>query len=541
MLTTRVDAITGHYEKYYAITTMDEETLEQAEKLFSDYYEKGVILSKSFNDSEWILTDQTKRITLSFRFSETGFRKNAEQWMGCSYRCFCDYVKAYVIFTMGSTGLSSIRGIAYSFAKLTEKAPQQLMDGCPDYPWHVAELLRLLPCGCDTRDIVLEAIEEAARYDNRRRTSGKQRILADFNLYFSFHDALEDFWETADKSQKLFYFPLRFWWSLTAILPLRPTEFLLTPRKCLTYENGEYVLTLRRTVQKGGGKKIAYRIDRDYRLTRYLIPYKMACEIMEYQKATEPMPLSGLSTLFVQDAHYAQFGRKPVNSSIYYTYVNLSTCLRMFQNEIMGVPEDSENRIRLGDTRHLAMIGLIISGGSPTICKELAGHESVNISAHYYSNISRFVECATYEVYRKSKGIAAKMREHRPLDMATGAIKISGGYCDSPMYQKGKIDDCIKYMGSEGEIGYCPECPHYIDGKSGMYIAFADPVERKKQVDADSRYLMQVLETVRKGIGCTEDIQSALLRLQHSGAWYSGCLQKEWEVNGYGKATEDDN
>jgi len=75
-----------------------------------------------------------------------------------------------------------------------------------------------------------------------------------------------------------------------------------------------------------------------------------------------------------------------------------------------------EQRINLGDTRHLAMISLIASGGSPVICKELAGH--------------------------------------------------------------------------------------------------------------DSQYLMHVLDMVRKGRGYNEDIQSALLRLQHSSSMYSKCLSK---------------
>jgi hypothetical protein len=540
MLTTRIEASAGNYEKYFAITSMDEATLLQAVMIFNDYCEKGVILSKCFSDDNWTLTDQTRKITLRFRFSETGFYRNTEQWMGCSYRCFCDCVKAYVIFTMGSTGLSSIREIVRCFANLAEKTAEQLLNINSDYVRHMIELLRLLPCGCDTRDIMLEAMEEKISCGWQRGAKRNQRVLADFSTYFAFNDVLEDFWKTADEDAKLFFFPLRFWWSLTAILPLRPTEFLLTPRNCLAHENGEYVLTLRRTVQKGGGKKIAYRIDHDYKLTKYSIPDKMAREIIEYQKATESMTRPILGTLFAQDAHYAQFGRTASYSSIYYTYTNINTCLRRFQNEMMGLPEDSESRIRLGDTRHLAMISLIVSGGSPVICKELAGHEDVNISAHYYSNISRFVECATYEMYRKSKGGIVKMREHRPLNVASETVMIPGGYCDSPAYLKGNIDDCIRYMGSGGELGYCQECPHFIDGGRGRYIVFADPAERKKQVDEDSRSLMQVLEIVRKGVGCSEDIQSALLRLQHSSAWYSRCLQDEWEVNDYGETTKND-
>jgi len=540
MLTTRIEAIAGNYEKYFAITSMDEATLLQAEMIFNDYCEKGVILNKCFSDSEWTLTDQTMKITLRFGFSETGFCRNTEQWIGCSYRCFCDCVKAYVIFTMGSIGLSTIREIVRYFAKLVEKTAEQFLKSNSDYIRHMIELMGLLSGGCDTRDIMLEAMEEKINCERHRRSKRNQRILADFSAYFAFNDALEGFWKTTDKNEKLFFFPLRFWWSLTAILPLRPTEFLLTPRDCLTHENGEYLLTLRRTVQKGGGKKIAYRIDHDYKLTKYSIPDKMAREIIEYKKTSESMTRPVLGTLFAPDAHYAQFGRTAAYSSVYYTYTNLKTCLRRFQNEIMGLPEDSENRLRLGDTRHLAMISLIVSGGSPVICKELAGHEDINISAHYYSNISRFIECATYEMYRRSKGGIVKMREHRPLNVTAGTVKIPGGYCDSPAYRNGNIDDCIRYMGSGGELGYCPECPHFIDGGRGMYIVFADPAERKKQVDEDSRGLMKVLETVRKGVGCDEDIQSALLRLQHSSAWYSRCLKNEWEVNDYGKTTKND-
>lgn len=539
MLTTRIEAIAGNYEKYYAITSMDDATLKQAAMIFNDYCEKGVILNKCFSDNEWTLTDQTKKITLRFGFSETGFCRNTEQWIGCSFRCFCDCVKAYVIFTMGSMGLSSIREIVRYFAKIVEKTTEQFLNSNLNYAGHMIELMGLLPDGCDTRDIMLEAMEEKISCEKHRRAKRNQRMLADFSAYFAFNEALEDFWETADRNEKLFFFPLYFWWNLTAILPLRPTEFLLTPRDCITYENGECLLTLRRTLQKGRGKKIAYRINRDYRLTKYLIPDKMANDIMEYQKATESMPQPVLKTLFAQEAHYAQFGRTSAYSSVYYTYANLRTCLRRFQNEIMGLPEDSESRIRLGDTRHLAMISLIVSGGSPVICKELTGHEDVNISAHYYSNISRFVECTTYEMYRRSKGSAVKMRKHRPMNVIDRAVNIPGGYCDSSAHRSGNIDDCIKYMGSGGELGYCPECPHFIDGGRGMYVVFADSAERKKQVDEDSRLLMQVLETVRKGVGCSEDIQSALLRLQHSSTWYSRCLQKEWEVNGYGKTPKN--
>jgi hypothetical protein len=292
---------------------------------------------------------------------------------------------------------------------------------------------------------------------------------------------------------------------------------------------------------KGGGRRLAYRVDKDYETVRYAIPDNMADEITMYLEATDTMTPTTLSTLFVTEPHYAHFAKKPYPSLGYYTYANLSTCLRRFQEDIMGV--DEKSKIRLGDTRHLAMISLILSGGSPLICKELAGHEDINISAHYYSNISSFIECATFEAHRKSRAWTADLSEHGSLGFMKHEPRTptEGGFCDSEAYGQGEIYDCIKCIGVNGELGDCRRCPHFIDGEGGVRLLYADSAGRKEQVDRDSQYLLQTLDTVRRGIGLSEDIQTALLRLQHSGYRYGRCLQNEWEANGYGETEKNDN
>lgn len=259
-----------------------------------------------------------------------------------------------------------------------------------------------------------------------------------------------------------------------------------------------------------------------------------------YLKATAKMPLSSLSTLFVPHAHYSCLDRDIAPSSTYYSSRNLEYCLRKFQDKIMMIASEKD-RIRLGDTRHLAMISLIISSVSLVICKELAGHEDVNISSHYYSNISRFVECATYEMYKKSSArITATIQNHR-LPSTITSIVINGGRCDSIEYISGRISDCVSSIGPNGELGHCISCPHFIDGKSGKYILFSDSKvsAQKKQVDEDSKYLMRMLEAVRLGRGKSEDIQSALLRLQHSSSRYSHSLYKNMgDYNGQTKKND---
>ena len=517
MLTARAENSSDKsYERYYAVTGINDETLDHAKNIFEEY--RGVIINGNFSDDEWLLTNQVSKMTLRFYPNELDFKRYAEKWLGCSYRCFIDAIKAYAVFHMGIINLHGIKEIVRKLTWLAEKP-------CEDLPVdaHLIEFLKLLPANA-TKDRVIEDMEEHAMFGHQQQDGGRQRVLAEFNAYFRFNDALEDFWSEANAGDKLFYFPLYFWWNLTAILPLRPTEFLLTPRQCVERRKGENVLTVRRTILKGGQRKVYYNINGDYRLVKYSITDKMAAAVDEYMRATAGLPVSELDTLFVQMPHYLYLGRTAPSSSVYYSYQNLSYCLKRFQDDIMK-SESDKNRIRLGDTRHLAMISLIASGGSPVVCRELAGHEDINISSHYYSNISRFVECATYEMYRKQKGYSVDMLNHEAICTGT-TVEVNGGRCDSSAYAAGDIGDCIRNIGTGGELGHCASCPHFVDGKSGRYLLFSNADERKNQVDIDSKYLMRVLETVRKGKGCNEDIQSALLKLQHSSSRYSQCLYK---------------
>lgn len=540
MLTANTMAQNGNYEKYYSAAVFDADVREKAKALFDEYRSGGIILNDSFADNEWKLTNQLQNIGISFNFNELNYHKNAEPWIGCNFDLFIDSVKTYVMFRLGSAAIGGVREVVNSFRLITEVEESKLVSSVLMYPSHMAELLSVLPGGTVRRDTILEELDERQWEHKTRIGKNRQRVLSELNTYFAFNDAIQKFWTSAADDERLFWFPLYLWWTLTAILPLRTTEFLLTPRDCLSVCNGRNMIALRRTLQKGGNRKLSYRIDKDYETVRYMIPDKMAGDITWYLENTSGMKATSLSTLFVQEPHYIRFGMKPNTVLGYYTYGNLSTCLRHFQDGVMGV--DAESKIRLGDTRHLAMISLILSGGSPLICKELAGHEDINISSHYYSNISSFIECATFEARRKSRAWRADLIERRmPARKGLSpSIAVEGGFCDSNVYGRGEIYDCIKNIGADGELGNCRYCPHFVDGKSGVRLVYANPHEQKERVDRDSEYLLQTIEAVRLGIGLLEDIRSALLRLQQSGVWYGRCLQNELEVKGYGE-TEKNN
>lgn len=520
MLTSRKYVNNRNLGCHYIITNMDDDTLREVKSKFSVYQSKGVILNDSFNDNIWRLTNQISTFSIKFIVEKNLYQKNTEEWSGCSYQCFVDGIKTYAVAHLGKISIVKIQDIINKLCRIAETTYKEIK---PDM--HTVEFLKLLPDN-EVKDQIIEDIEEKIFFLPHAKEKKRQRILAEFDSYFRFNDVLETFWKTASDAEKCFYFPIYLWWNLTAILPLRPTEFLLTPRDCLEKGNRENILTIRRTTLKGGDKQVCYNINDDYQLMKYCIPQALSYEIEKYISTTKEMKLSELGTLFVQEVHYQYLGQKSLRPNGYYSYQNLSACLKKFFKDVMN---DDGFCVNLGDTRHLAMISLIVSGGTPVVCKELAGHSDINISSHYYSNISRFVECATYEMYQKKKGGYVDLWKHRSISTEK-KIKVCGGYCDSAAYINGSISDCIRNVDTNGELGNCVVCPHFIDGKRGEYLIFLNSNERKKQVDSDSKYLMHVVEMVRKGKGCSEDIQTALMKLQHSSSQYSQCLYKNMEV-----------
>ena len=329
------------------------------------------------------------------------------------------------------------------------------------------------------------------------------------------------------------------WWNLTAILPLRPTEFLLIPRDCLDYKDGKCYITIRRTKMKGGNSKLTYRIDGDYEKKSYSITDDMEQEIRWYQDATSGMQESPIGTLFCREAcSYYKRWDKGTAIDTAYNYDNLSNTLKIFYQEMLSGRDDI-SEIHLGDTRHIAMMNLIISGGSPVVCMELAGHDDIDISSNYYANMAKLVECSTYEMYRKNKKGAMAVvngRKDYELTKTEALTRIKDGWCTSENRKVMMVDDCIMAMNSLGEMGDCHSCRYFRADRQGVQMDFYDTVKGKSGVNADSWFLMHMIEAVREGIGFKENIKTALLRLQHSCKHYKDCLITKYERDdGYGK------
>ena len=528
MLAIAYEKMEGNYGRWAVVSGLDNEALSRAKMLFNDYKARGVIVSGSFEDQCWILSNQVKKVNIHFISIEGAFNKNVPRWIGCDCLCFQNCVKAFIIFKLGDADLATLRKTALIIVGLLEKTMEEAA-GLTDNASLIIEFLELLPGGCGERDFVIEELEEKSEH-RAGQCDQNQRSLADFNSYLKFSDTLSNFWGYADTKQKLFYFPLYFWWNLTAILPLRPTEFLLIPRNCLdSGDNGENILTVRRTKLKGGFKKHSYSIEGDYERKRYIINNSLANDLSAYLTATESMGISEIDTLFSWEPHCSYLNSQRTVYR-YYTYACLKTCMKYFYNEVMTENHNGPPALRLGDTRHLAMASLIISGGSPVICKELAGHSNIAVSSHYYSNISNLVECVTIDKHRRSKGGGADLTGSQRYHISAPGhkYKVAGGWCGAPSVAGGDIGECLKVSAGDRHIGDCVYCRHYFPNNPGVHLERFTEAAGKQKVDDDCAYLMHMVELVRKGLGYTEDINAALLRLQHSVSIYGELLLEKY-------------
>lgn len=273
----------------------------------------------------------------------------------------------------------------------------------------------------------------------------------------------------------------------------------------------------------------------------YRIPEELGVIIEQYITATEPVYQPSIDTLFCKSSQFSLLDIKKNNDG-YYGYPNLLQCLTHFYNDVLigqfgltvvegcdslSSPEEIE-RIHLGDTRHIAMVSLMLSGGSPSVCRALADHDGIDISSNYYTNVESFLKATSREGYRPNKRTSPSDKNgtaNKALRTIDRTMKINGGYCQSKLAQSGNFCDCACAVSTEGGFGDCYVCYHFIPVGTSLpeYTETSS-----KEMRATCVLLKQSIESIRQGNGSTETLSEVLdqLHAQALKYWHLSALTR---------------
>lgn len=532
----------------------DANTIEKAKSRFEELQVEGIIKDNcTFDGNVWYATNEYSNVGLDFNISILKY-ENYKKIFSLEINNFISKLKSYILSKFGSFVLESLRCFLLDMQRIIATDYNQICTASENIKLYSPSLcsdffsLLLDYTGDKKLEKLICAMDAYA--DIRFASASKnQRSLPQFHTFFIFNDLLDDFWasELSD-DDRLFYYPLYLWWTITAVLPLRPREFLLTPRDCLSVDDsGNHHIQLRKSKIKGyTSNRISHKIDNDYTIYKYMIPEKIYIQIKKYTEMTAIYDSTDINTLFIPDPHYRKFNWPKFSKSRFLTYRNMLAILQCFYRDIvikkykLDVISNNHNRhlkeneiglIHLGDTRHIALINIMQSGGTPVTAMLLAGHNNATIASHYYSNITSMIECKTYRQYRRisSGNLDYKLSFRSPLPIASISVELSdGGKCYSRNFQNGQIDDCLSVIGENAEIGYCPECMHYR--KKGISFFGAEKVFKKK-IENDCNALLSAIDHVRKFKGAEEKIGEALLKLKSSSLSYEQYLTEKQKMD----------
>lgn len=532
-----------------AIPEIDDITINEARRLFLAYKEKGIISNSNFDDDRWTLNNETTGFHFNFQIDKNKFKQFGDD-LKITCENFKTYLKTFIVCQMGELELGSLRSIIYCTKRIVYNRAEDLdaflESNNGNWIGRITEFFSMIPAAGREKELLdwLTLFDDA---DERVRIGkdGSRRSLASFESYFRFDDIIKRFWsESQDDDEKLFFFPIWMWWNISGVLPLRPCEFVVTPRNCLSTINGKHTIAVRRNRIKGSGKVKSYKIDTDYDINRYAIPEKLAKEIEWYLDKTKGCTEADTHTLFVTETHYAKWERCTPYTSRYFSYINLRTCLRYFFELIIqerygykiiyeannsGLSDEkSIEYLHLGDTRHIALINLIAEGATPVVAMMLAGHDNPEMSAHYYSNIAQLIECRTYRQFKKLIKGKQSYSLSRPTPKLPVKMSIpldNGGRCFSEDVAKGNYTNCYKVMGPGGEVGFCKNCEYYKDDSN----TFSDQKDLYvNKIENECRLLDEIVKKVRKEKGDIEDIIQVVLRLRDADYSYQQYLMEKW-------------
>lgn len=517
-----------------AVNEFTPKIVELAMAKFKDLQTKGVILSE-FQDDIWVLSKQTKKTYVKFSESSMELGLVCES-SKITYEEMIQALKIYVITKLQTCEIESLTTLVSTIIRETIKSscynvfipfPRTMHQRiAKDY---IAFVRVISP----NSSSYLDNCQKCLRVLLKQQTTlfkGNDHActLAEFESFFVYDEIMRNWWQSdGDYKLKLYFYPLYLFWSITTILPLRVNEFCYMPYDCITHVGTCYRITVRRSRLKGHDlyepKLHAYTLEKDYELCSYEIPEWLYNEIENYRHISKDHHRNHNLLFSLEYMYENKPGRrtKPCDRDTVFNDEFLGNLQRDFylmiiegeydyhlvsestlaerseaDSESYQIQKDEILFIRSKETRHLAMINLILRGCNPIIIKDFAGHANEAMSAHYYSNFGNIIRTTTVRLFEQSSRTSHLTKEQtipqrmliNPQDDHT---IVDAGRCYSKNFINGNIQDCSSCGGD------CRNCRWLIPKIKDDYTSLFDDVNESIRFIVSTLKNAKTLEQIR--------------------------------------------
>lgn len=274
--------------------------------------------------------------------------------------------------------------------------------------------------------------------------------LPDFNDVLVFDEIVNDYFKNSDAEQYKKYLIIYMWWTLTNIIPMRPSEFLSIRKNCLHCDlnsNNPYSMYVPRLKDKNSLRKKVIDEDRVYLNKETYTKISKAMNIfLQIESESE--------FLFSIESHYKlssnPFYKKKSKAKRIYHGIFKKILENFYEEVVQGIYQEAHlDKVTQGDTRHFAIINLVLQGFNILSIAELAGHKKIESAEAYYNHAETFAQSF---VYKLSKN---KLENILQSSIPDGLI----GW-KSYVIDKGKIyniDSKSNIVGKINDYGYCIE------------------------------------------------------------------------------------
>lgn len=389
----------GNASGYCVIQTQinDEIDLSDCEYMFAELKEKGTIRNNHFSDNIWVGYYDLYETNVNFDFNI-----DASQEMILS-------IKKYVLIKLllKKNEVTTVQATINHIKDMMQQTNLFDIDTASDFMQYVSKkqtVLYLSDCKeflqfCTSKD-ACEFYSKIKSFSIQRNP--KSREIPDYESILKYDSLIKDFIDTGNIDLRMKYCPILIWWMISTIIPLRPSEFVLIKRNCIYKEKDKCYIHIERIKSRADRKKHTIPI-----MTEFQIPEVLFGFINDFIDHANEIDGSGY---LISDKFYKKnLKRVTKDKKDKITLQKFNILFKKFEKEVVEgiyhyeivalgtVEKDNQiERIRLGDTRHLAFMNMLMQGLNPLYIQRIGGHYTLEEQLSYCNHLDTFTSAKTY-------------------------------------------------------------------------------------------------------------------------------------------------